>query len=584
MPKYPETTNDDFYSKINDIYNNFKVRKDNRSLENICNPREFKLQLPQKFLAEFINLKTPYKGILVYHRIGAGKTCTAIRIAEKWKKYKRIIVVVPASLKNNFRGELRSLCADDHYLKDTERKELKELDSTDKRYGEIIEKSDERIDQYYEIYSYNKFVELVKNKTLNLKNAILIIDEIQNMVSEEGTFYHELYNIIHKSSEDLRVILMSATPMFDKPNEIALTMNLLRLSREIPIGKQFDKTFIKATKRKDGTYTHNVTNMDEFKKYIKGYVSFFRGAPPIVFPKMIVRYVECEMSSFQYGAYIRLLRKEESELGNSAVYLKKVLKSLNVSDLPNNFYIGTRMISNIVFPNKKINNDGFNSLTNKKIQDNLQTYSCKFYEIINKIENSSGKIFVYSGFKEFGGIKSFIRILEAFGYKDYKKNGTGANRFAIWSGDESISVKEEIKTIYNMPENIAGKKLKILLGSPSIKEGVSLTAVRQVHILEPYWNKARLDQVIGRASRFCSHKDVPENKRFVRVYIYVATSPKIRNKQISETVDQYIQKLATEKDKIIKQFEKAIKEASIDCHLNRNANVYDDEDGINCDI
>jgi SNF2 family DNA or RNA helicase len=298
---------------------------------------------------------------------------------------------------------------------------------------------------------------------------------------------------------------------------------------------------------------------------------------------MIVRYIECAMSEFQYGAYLRLLRKEELELGDSAQKLKKVLKSLNVSDLPNNFYIGTRMISNIVFPNKKINDEGFYSLTNKKIQDNLETYSCKFFAILNKIESTSGKVFVYSSFKEFGGIKSFVRILEAFGYKDYMENGTGPKRFAIWSGDESISVKEEIKTMYNMPENLSGKKIKILLGSPSIKEGVSLTAVRQVHVLEPYWNQSRLDQVIGRASRFCSHKDMPENKRYVRVYIYVATSPIVRNKYIGETIDQYIQKLAMEKDKIIKQFERTIKEVAVDCHLNKNANVHEGEDDIHCD-
>lgn len=582
MPKYPDINSDHFYTKINNIYNDFRVKKETRSLEEICHPKKFKLQLPQKFLAEFINPKTPYKGVLIYHRIGAGKTCTAVRIAEKWKKYKRIIVVVPASLKNNFRGELRSLCAEDHYLKDNERNELKSLHPSDKKYKEIIHKSDERINQYYEIYSYNKFVELIKQNIINLKNALLIIDEIQNMVSEEGTFYNELYNIIHKSPNDLRIVLMSATPMFDKPNEISLTMNLLKLPVNMPTGKAFDKMFIKTIKKNDGTYSHNIKNMEQFKKYIKGYVSFFRGAPPIAFPAMKVKYVECEMSEFQYGAYLKLLKKE-SESENGVQKLKKAMKSLNVSDLPNNFYIGTRMISNIVFPNKKINNEGFDSLTNKKIKDHLDMYSCKFNIIMEKLEHSSGKMFVYSSFKEFGGIKSFVRVLEAFGYKDYMKNGIGPKRFAIWSGDESIAVKEEIKTMYNMTSNLNGKKIKILLGSPSIKEGVSLTAVRQVHVLEPYWNQSRLDQVIGRASRFCSHKDVAENKRHVKVYIYVATSPIIRGKHIGDTIDQYIQKLATDKNKIIKQFEKAIKESAVDCHLNKNANVYENEEKLECD-
>src|SRR5690606_22372405 len=129
-----------------------------------------------------------------------------------------------------------------------------------------------------------------------------------------------------------------------------------------------------------------------------------------------------------------------------------------------------------------------------------------------------GKVFVYSGFKEYGGIKSFTRVLEAYGYKNYAKHGEGLKRYAVWSGDENMKTKDEIKHIYNQKDNLYGKKLKILMLSPSAKEGLSLTAVRQVHILEPYWNQSRLDQIIGRASRYCSHKDLPEEERNVMVY------------------------------------------------------------------
>lgn len=580
--KYPDLTDEDFYKKINALYKEFRVGKDKKTLDEICHPKDFKLQLPQKFLAEFINPDTPYKGILIYHRIGAGKTCTGVRIGEMWKKHKRIIVVVPASLKNNFRGELRSQCAEDHYLKSKEREELKKYKPSDKEYKEIIKKSNERIDEYYEIYSYNKFVELIMKKKLDLKNSLLIIDEIQNMVSEDGSFYTTLYDAIKKSPQDLRIVLLSATPMFDKPNEIALTLNLLKPKVEFPIGRHFDKKFIK-TKKRGESYSHEIINPTLFKKMAKGYISYFRGAPPISFPEMKIKYVQCEMSTFQYSAYIRLLRHEEKHQGESLKQFKKALKSLNVSDLPNNFYIGTRMISNIVFPNQKINEGGFVSLTSKKIVDKLSKYSCKFAAITDKISKSSGKIFVYSGFKEYGGIKSFVKVLEAIGYKDYSRHGVGAKRYAVWSGDESISKKDDIKTVYNRNDNLNGSKIKILLGSPSIKEGVSLLAVRQVHILEPYWNKSRLDQVIGRASRFCSHKDVEEEKRKVKVYVYIAVAPTIGKVEPPTTVDQYIQGLAIEKDKIIKQFEQLIKETAIDCQLNKNANVYEGEEDIICD-
>lgn len=581
MSIYPNIEDEEFYNKINNIYKKFKVKKEKKTLDSICYPKEFKLQLPQQFLSEFINPNTPYMGILVYHRIGAGKTCTAVRIAEKWKKYKRIVVVVPASLKNNFRNELRSLCADNNYLKEEERNLLSKLHPNDEEYDEIIKKSDERIDNYYEIYSYHKFVELVKNKELNLKNSLLIVDEIQNMVSEGGTFYNTLYEIIHTSPKDLRIVLLSATPMFDKPNEIALTMNLLRLKEEIPIGSQFDKTFITKTKKSNGMYSYSVKNIDLFKKLVRGYISYFRGAPPIAFPKMLTKYVLCHMGEFQYEMYQRVLNNEDKIMEKTK---KNVLKSLNVSDLPSNFYLGTRMISNIAFPNKKISEDGLKSLTKDKINKELEKYSCKFYEIMKRINKTSGKVFVYSSFKEFGGIKSFTRVLEAMGYLDYIKHGEGTKRFAVWSGDEDITVKEEIKTIYNMKSNLKGHKLKIICGSPSIKEGVSLTAVRQVHVLEPYWNKSRLDQVIGRASRFCSHKDLDEDKRIVKVYIYVAVASKYGiKKNVPETIDQYIQHLSIEKAKVISIFEKAVKEVAIDCALNKNANVYEGEDDIVCD-
>ncbi len=282
------------------------------------------------------------------------------------------------------------------------------------------------------------------------------------------------------------------------------------------------------------------------------------------------------MSKFQYNAYLRVLKNEENEYDSDKK--KDLLKELNVADLPNNFYIGTRVISNIVFPNRKLGNNGLRSLTKEKILDKLKKYSTKFYEIMDRIERTSGKIFVYSSFKEHGGIKSFVKVLEAFGYSSYVGNGAGKKRYGVWSGDEDLALREEIKSVYNKPNNIKGHKLKILICSSAAKEGLSLTAVRSVHLLEPYWNQSRLDQIIGRSSRFCSHRTLPEHQRTVKVYIYMAVHPKIE-----QTVDQYMEKLIEKKSKIIYEFEKAIKESAIDCYLNKNANVDEGDEDINCE-
>lgn len=565
--KYPDIRDDDFYQKINKIFGKYKIPKKKKSFDQICAPQKYELQLPQQFLSAFMNPKTPYNGILIYHRIGAGKTCSAIRVCEQFKGKKNIMVVLPASLKGNFRTELRSPCAGTEYISKKEIEELSHLHPSDARYKEIIHDSDKKINKYYKIYSYNKFIEHVQRKDLNLKNTLLVIDEIQNMISEEGTYYSELYKLIKSSPSDLRLVLLSATPMFDKPNEIGLTINLLRPEHPLPVGSNFDKKFIKLSKNSAGDIRVNVRNMDKFKDVIKGYISYFRGAPEYVFPEVKIKYIRCEMSDFQYSSYRAVANNEKISQNKIK---KKLSKDVNVSELPNNFFIGTRFVSNIVFPNKKVGEDGLKSLTQLKILNGLEKYSTKFHHIMNRISRATGKVFIYSSFKEFAGLKSFIRVLEAHGYRNYSDAGVGYHRFAVWSGDEDMNYKEEIKTVFNKHNNLNGSKLKIILGSSSIKEGVSFKGVRQVHIIDPYWNLARLDQVIGRASRFCSHKDLPEEKRNVKVYIYLSVHPKEK-----ETIDQYIYKLSHRKNKLVTEFEKAIKEAAIDCTLNYNAN-YDE--------
>ena len=148
--------------------------------------------------------------------------------------------------------------------------------------------------------------------------------------------------------------------------------------------------------------------------------------------------------------------------------------------------------------------------------------------------------------------------------------------FAVWTGDETHSYKEEIKSVFNKKDNHDGSKIKIFLGTPSIKEGVSLLRVEQVHILEPYWNLSRMKQIIGRAIRYCSHKDLSSKRRFVDIFLYLSTYPKV------ETVDQYIWKLAKKKDKLISKFEIALKEKAIDCSIFHSSNVYGDEE-LNCE-
>lgn len=576
---YPNINDNNFNEKITNKFIDYKIPKRKKSFEQICFPKKFKLQPQQVLLSKFINPNTPYNGVLVYHKIGSGKTCTAISIAEQWIGIRKIIVVVPASLIGNFRGELRSKCAGNTYLTDMEREKLKELAPSNPEYKKIIKKSNDIIDEYYNIYSYHKFVQLLEDNKLSLRNSILIIDEIQNMVSEGGKFYNVLYNSINNAPLNLKLVLLSATPMFDKPVEIALTMNLLKIPFELPTGKEFERMFIKVRRnKKTNELVYSAKNLDIFKERIRGYVSYYAGASLEAFPRTIIKYVKCEMQEFQYKSYLTVLKNETSEFATNINNIIRAFQVGEIRDLPNNFFIGTRIISNIAFPNRSTGKTGLDSLKGKELKlDNLVNYSTKFYEIIKRINKSGGPVYVYSSFKEYGGLWSFVKVLESQGYKDFAVHGVGRKRFALLTGDEKKEYKNQVVNVYNNINNINGNKIKILLLSSSSKEGISLYNVRQAHILEPYWNWSRMSQVIGRSARHCSHKHLPEDKRIVRVYIYIATHP-----DMEISVDQYIAKMAIKKHKLISEFEQALKEIAFDCELNKNASIEAGDD-INCD-
>ena len=564
-------------NNITKEFKKYKVPVSNEKMEDFCLPKKFTLQPQQKLLPELLtssmspwNTDPSIRGILLFHQIGDGKTCTAIAIAEEFKKKLDIMVVLPAALIGNFLNELRSECPDDEYISNAERIKLKKLKPGDKEFDKIIVKTNERIEKYYTIYSYHKFVALIQeNKIRKLNNTLLIIDEVQNMISLEGTFYKSLKKVIDSSNETLKLILLSATPMFDRPIEIALTLNLLKRENQFQITK-FNQMFLKIKTTKEET-SYKATHMKQFRDMVQNLISYYRGAPPQAYPKTEFKVVRCNMSDFQYKSYLTSLSSEDN-------FIRGSFRNVDILDMPQSFFLGPRMISNVSFPNKSIGEIGFSSFKGDALQmQNIGEYSIKFFKIMQKIGKSDGPVFVYSNFKELGGIKCFVKFLESHGWKNYKTNGEGNKRFAIWSGDESNKVKDEIKYIFNQKSNQDGSKIRIMLGSPSIKEGVSLLRVQQVHIMEPYWNMSRMLQIMGRAVRFCSHKDVTKGKRLVKIYLYLATYPD------EKTVDQYIWALAKKKSKLIEEFEMALKEVAFDCELMINRNSYKtDENKLHC--
>jgi hypothetical protein len=519
-------------------YKSLKLPRKTMSFDDFCFPSKFKLQNPQKFIGEYMS-RNDVMNLLGFHRIGAGKTCAAITAAEKYTGGSgKPLVLMPASLVPGFYNELRSPCAGTTYISIEDRNELAGLSPGTKKYKEIVQKSNILIDEKYDIMSYNRFITADKSK---LDPPLMIIDEVQNINNPSGVVYKMAKRFID-TKPHMRLLVLSATPIFDHVGEF---VHLLRLMRQ--------------------NVPDNITDdPSQLRKAVNGLVSYYAGAPTYTFPTTTIHYKICKMSQFQSRWYKSEVQAEQIRTG-----------TINLRAINNSFYIKSRAKSNIVFPKGLSGTDGLPKLSKAKILSSLSTYSTKFCKLIKMLKKGQ-LAFVYTNFTSFGGIKSVLKCLRVFGFTNYS-SGSSGRRYALWTGEQTPREKDAIRSIFNSSANNDGSQIQFIIGSPAIKEGVSLLRVREVHILEPYWNHSRLEQIYGRAVRFCSHKSLPRAQRTVDIYIYIAITSdskikmngKDRDITPLESIDAYQIQLANQKREEVNKVLDIVIESAVDKKLNQ---------------
>ena len=219
-----------------------------------------------------------------------------------------------------------------------------------------------------------------------------------------------------------------------------------------------------------------------------------------------------------------------------------------------------------------------------KLFTNMYMYSPKFVRIIFNILNTKGTVMIYSNYVEMEGLQLLKVYLSFFGFVDIDKDldqefnknklhdtdklSKDGLRWCEFHGGIDKDVRRLNKEIYNMKSNRYGKHCKIMMISPAGAEGINLNNVRQVHILEPYWNEVRIEQVIGRALRFCQHKDLPLEERIVDVFRY-----KVIRKSGKETTDERLENISRKKNNLLLSFSDAVKSAAVDCELFKAHNM-----------
>ena len=101
-------------------------------------------------------------------------------------------------------------------------------------------------------------------------------------------------------------------------------------------------------------------------------------------------------------------------------------------------------------------------------------------------------------------------------------------RYMIWTGDSNKpEMSEFVHKYFNSDENSDGSIIKVIYGTSTVSEGVHFANVHQFHMLNMWWNKQSLRQVIGRCVRFRSHcqnldrkNEIPTVVIFLHVAVY----------------------------------------------------------------
>ena len=283
---------------------------------------------------------------------------------------------------------------------------------------------------------------------------------------------------------------------------------------------------------------------------------FSRQASNFVFPEEIHR-------PYPDPSFVVSLLKKNNK-NNKNINIKKIL---NLEEKANNGKLSSEYKSRINNALNKLVENGELYFTPGK--EGLDKLSPKMKLLLENVQKSPGLVFIYSNFRTLEGIELFSKVLDFNGYSKYGVNDDKP-KYAIYSGTEDEKAKKEALTIFTNDENKHGKFIKIILASSAGAEGLDLKNIRQIHIMEPYWNQMRIEQVIGRGVRRKSHIALPLKERNVEVFRYFSVFSK-SNQPLSKdkiTTDEHINTISLKKQNVINELLQIFKECSFDCVLN----------------
>tara|TARA_B110000971_G_C20039606_1_gene516873 strand:+ start:3319 stop:7200 length:3882 start_codon:yes stop_codon:yes gene_type:complete len=693
---------------------------------------DFQLQPHQQFVKNFMSSQTPYNSLLLFHGLGTGKTCSAIGVCEEMRDYmkqsglvKKIIIVASANVQDNFRlqlfdpTKLKSINGIWNVTSCIGNKLVHEVNPTNVTViskEKLIKLINTMINKYYHFMGYEQFANHIK-KTLNLPDGetyskqkqldtklvnrlrnefderLIVIDEIHNIRISDDTQSKkvaEYLDLLVTSAMNMRLLFLSATPMYNNYSEIVWLLNIMN------INDRRAKIDVKTIFDSNGNFKPNGEEL--LIRKATGYVSFVRGENPYSFPYRVypnefakkhsfdyIKYPTFQMNfklipdesrkrilqlylstiktcaktcgSCQYCIYKYItnhLRHKENTLVTTKgtrempsfenmntfgyTLLQTPLKSLIISypyenkedEIKLNIDQGTtvsQLKTGTLSPNELVGLPGLqrmmnftdsqsppfkgkfsykNSTTTKYgaifKNDKIGKYSSKIKTVLQSIFNpktsqvSDGLILIYSQYID-AGLIPLALALEEMGFTRYgnqtntlfenpptpvvdsrtmkppsDKSNFKPAKYTLITGDKRLSPDNafEVAGLTNIT-NKDGHDIKVVLVSRVGMEGIDFKFIRQVHILDPWYNMNRNEQITGRAVRHFSHKDLEFEKRNVQIFLHGTI---IGSKDEEEAADLYVYRFAETKAIQIGRISRLLKETAVDCILNHEQTYF----------
>jgi hypothetical protein len=590
--------------------------------EDLCSTsssRDFKLQPNQRFLRRVLSPDSETRNLLMIHGTGVGKTCTAIQIAEEYIirpefQSKKVLVLANPSIRENFKTQIFDIsrvttdadglllskqCTGRRYLEMIQRSQSEPLRYTDRAaQSRVMAMASKLIGEFYEFMGYDSFANMIDAKQGELTpaeftkwihdtfdNRLIIVDEAHNLKVTTETEVSKLASLkvqdLIKTANGVTLVLLTATPMFDTYDEVLFYMNLfLWNDRRIDL-----KTVIKPSDIFTETGDFKEGKEDEFRGWCQDYISFVKGENPFTFPFRLPPPDELvappNLKLDSAGKPIQQQRRYLTLTGSTVSPTQSAaLKGMTVRAITD-----PRLIC--VYPENKSFRESFDRVENAfkykgekfLAPSKVAEYSSKFGLIMDIIGKTTGVVFVYSNIVE-GGAQLFAMCLEEHGFesamsspllKDTSNEITRGSKgkYVLFTSESSDSEIKRALVRLKRPENVDGSDIRVVIASPKVSEGVDFRYVRQVHILDPWFNMSRLEQVIGRGMRTCSHALLPFEQQNCTVYLHVCRLPEGE----METVDENIYRAYVEaKAERIAKVKRVIMESAMDCPLQLNIN------------